>query len=307
MKHIFALLFVSVILMPACTASKWVRTPVAKDYDFAVAVEQQPGSETSATQKQERAKRVELADLKRLMTDLSYVEKGGLLTKSAQAPVFQADEMNRLAPVLVDALAKSDPTQRVRFLSFNQGQGVIFSNSRKTEGVVFWGADGQLNVAFNYVNANRLPSETSAIYVNFSDVDPLSIRSADSELAAKVPYLQSHRFENGKTAPLWIVADLAQLAATPPAAPTPPVAPAPTAVEVTPAVKAPGETSPAVAPVAAPLVMPAEKTTATPDGEASLRSEIKNKLKYLKELFEEGLISEKDYQVKKQDLLDKID
>jgi len=37
-----------------------------------------------------------------------------------------------------------------------------------------------------------------------------------------------------------------------------------------------------------------------------LKEEIRNKLKYLKELFDEGLISEKDYTVKKMELLDKI-
>jgi hypothetical protein len=37
-----------------------------------------------------------------------------------------------------------------------------------------------------------------------------------------------------------------------------------------------------------------------------LKEDIKNKLKYLKELLDEGLISEKDYTVKKMELLDKI-
>jgi len=37
-----------------------------------------------------------------------------------------------------------------------------------------------------------------------------------------------------------------------------------------------------------------------------LQQDIKNKLNYLKDLLNEGLISEKDYNTKKKELLDKI-
>ena len=301
MKHIVVLLIVSTVFMSACTGTKWVRTTVAKEYDFAVALEQRPVKEAIAPQKQERTKRLELTELKSLLSELKYIEEGGALSKSTQATVFQTSEIDRLSPVLLDALAKTDTNQRVRFLSFNQGQGVIFSNSRKTEGVVFFGVDGQLNIAFNYINSKRLPSETSAIYVNFSDVDPLNIQSADNPLVTTVPYLQSHKFAAGQTAPLWVVADLDKLAQTIISAP-PPVA-----AEVVPTAKAPAATPPAAVPMTAPAAVPGEKNATRAASEDVLRRDIKDKLKYLKELFDEGLISERDYQGKKQDLLEKID
>jgi serine protease inhibitor ecotin len=301
MKHIVVLLIVSTVLMSACTGTKWVRTSVAKEYDFAVALEQRPVKEAITPQKQERTKRLELTELKSLLSELKYIEEGGALSKSTQATVFQTSEIDRLSPALLDALAKADANQRVRFLSFNQGQGVIFSNSRKTEGVVFFGVDGQLNIAFNYINSKRLPSETSAIYVNFSDVDPLSIQSADNPLVTTAPYLQSHKFAAGQTAPLWVVADLDKLEQTIISAP-PPVA-----AEVVPTAKAPAETPPAAVPMTAPAAVPVENNAAIAASEDVLRRDIKDKLEYLKELFDEGLISEQDYQRKKQDLLDKID
>ena len=301
MKHIVVLLIVSTVFMSACTGTQWVRTTVAKEYDFAVALEQRPVKEIIVPPKQERIKRLELTELKSLLSELKYIEEGGALSKSTQAAVFQTSEIDRLAPALLDALGKADANQRVRFLSFNQGQGVIFSNSRKTEGVVFSGVDGQLNIAFNYINSKRLPSETSAIYVNFSAVDPVNIQSADSTLVITAPYLQSHSFADGQTAPLWVVADLDKLAQTILSAPTP------VAAEVAPTEKAPVATPPAAVPMTAPAAVPVEKNATIAAGEEVLRQDIKNKLKYLKELFDEGLISERDYQGKKQDLLNKID
>ena len=71
--------------------------------------------------------------------------------------------------------------------------------------------------------------------------------------------------------------------------------------------KAPVATLPAAVPMTAPAAVPVEKNATIAAGEEVLRQDIKNKLKYLKELFDEGLISERDYQGKKQDLLNKID
>jgi len=106
------------------------------------------------------------------MGDLQYTEKAGLMNNIKQRPVFQQTEIDRLAPVLAATLAKADAGQRLRFISFNQGQTAIFSESRKTEGVVFIDSTGRLNFAFNYINAKRLPSETSAIYASYAEVDP---------------------------------------------------------------------------------------------------------------------------------------
>ncbi|RLB60097.1 MAG: hypothetical protein DRH08_15905, partial [Deltaproteobacteria bacterium] len=48
------------------------------------------------------------------------------------------------------------------------------------------------------------------------------------------------------------------------------------------------------------------KTVQVQASEDMLKEDIKNKLRYLKELLDEGLISKTDYNAKKKELLDKI-
>jgi len=294
MKRISFLLIISSVFLSACTSTKWVRTPVVKQYDFNVTLEQRQGSGTVALQKYEHPKVIDIVDLERLMGDLTFIEKGGMLSKSKQSPVFQQDEIGRLPPVLADALAKADASQHVRFISFNQGQALLFSNSQKTEGVIFVESGGRLNLAFNYINSKRIPSETSAIYSTYSEIDPLTIKNADITLSATTPYAELHKLETGEPAPMWVVADLGKLREA-------------TSHGSVPVVNPTTETPPAVAAKTGPVVMPVEKAAPAPAPEDILKQDIKNTLKYLKELMDEGLISADDYNAKKAALLDKID
>jgi hypothetical protein len=66
------------------------------------------------------------------------------------------------------------------------------------------------------------------------------------------------------------------------------------------------EPPPATAPTIEIKGTPVEKTEANLASEDMLKEHIKNKLKYLKELLDDGLISEEDYTGKKKELLDKI-
>src|SRR5512145_3092343 len=170
MKRIAFLFIISAAFFSACTNTKWVRTTVAERYDFNVTLEQQQEKGTVIQKKFAHPYEIDLSDLEKLMGDLKYIEKSGLMRKEKQSPVFQAAEIDRLAPVLALTLAKADANQRIRFTSFNQGDFVIFSVSRKTEGVVFIEPAGRVNVAFNYINYNRQPSEATAIDPIYSGV-----------------------------------------------------------------------------------------------------------------------------------------
>ena len=294
MKRIFALLILSTVFCSACSSTKWVRTSVAKEYDFTVALEQftEKGAIVPQTHKQPQG--IDPAELKKVLSDLIYTEKAGLMSKSKLSSVFQQTEIDRLTPVLAATLAKAEAGQRLRFISFNQGQSVIFSESRKTEGVVFVDPAGQLNIAFNYVNAKRLPNEASAIYSNYSEIDPLKITTSDTPLSAPAPYGELHQFETGEPAPMWVVADLGKLKES-------------INTGTVPAVKATEEIPPAAAPKTETVLTPAENVAPAAAPDDMLKTDIKNKLKYLKELLDEGLISAKDYDAKKKELLDKID
>jgi hypothetical protein len=215
------------------------------------------------------------------------------MKKEKQSPVFQAVEIDRLAPVLALTLAKADTSQRIRFTSFNQGEALVFSVPRKTEGVFFIEPAGRLNIAFSYINYNRQPSEATAIDPIYSSVDPLKIKTSETTISATSPYAELYKFETGKQAPMWVVADLEKLKQS-------------SSTVTVPTVQATEEPLPTVAPRVEIKDTPVKKTETNQAVEDMFQEDIRNKLKYLKELFDEGLISENDYAVKKKELLDKI-
>jgi hypothetical protein len=308
MKRTVVLLIITAVFLSACTNTKWVRTNVDKQRDFIVTLEQQEEGVT-VLQQYEHPYEIDLANLEELMGDLIYTKKVGLMNKKKQNPVFQAVEIDRLAPLLVDSLAKADANQRIRFTSFNLGDAILFSDSRKTEGVLFVGSSGRLNIAFNYINSKRHPSETSASDHIYSNINPLQIQTSEKTILPSVPYAELHKFESGKQAPMWVVADLERLRET-------------ISTATLPIVKVTKEVSPVdsikTGTVATPVIISEPIKTGTiatpviisepiPVPENLLEEEIKDKLKFIKELLDEGLITEKDYNAKKNELLDKID
>lgn len=293
MKSIAVLLTLTALLIAGCAGSKWVQTDVVRHHDFAVTLEQGQDQGAAARSDYRQPYQLAPAELKILMGELSYIEKAGMMSKSKQSRVFQAAEVDRLAPVLADALAKADASQRIRFISFNLEPTVLFSLSRKTEGVAFVESDGRLNIAFNYINAKRHANETSAMFISRSVVDPLMITSADTALAPAPPYAQLRELETGKQAPLWVVVDLAKLNEA-------------ISAGTVPTVEAPAAAAPAAAPPAAVTGTPVQGAAPAPAAADLRQDEVKNKLKFLKELLSEGLISEQDYNAKKVELLDKI-
>ena len=295
MKRMFICLVAVLIFFPACSSTRWVRTPVMKNADVIVSLEERQKEGDIVDQAYPHPCPIDLSLLKKLMGSLTYMDEVGLMGKEKEMPVFQVIEIERLAPVLAGALEQATDSQRIRFTSFNRGKGLIFSVSRKTEGVVFMAPDSRLNIAFNYINAEIRMDEPHAFAEDFSHTDPLDISYADTALAESAPYFEKQPLPSGKTAPLWVAVDMEKLRT----AAAPVMAPAEKPLE-TPA-QASEETAAGISPTPAPTPAPASESTIT------LQEEIKNKLTYLKELLDEGLISEEDYNAKKGALLEKLD
>ena len=293
MKRTAVLLIITAAFLSACTNTKWIRTTAVKQYDFSVVVEQQQENGENVLQEYTQPYEIDLADLKKLMGDLTYTEKVGRGSAEKQNPVFQSVEIDRLAPVLMETLARAEANQRVRFTSFNQGKALMFSVPRKTEGVLFVESDGRLNVAFNYINSARQPSETSAIYHNDSRVNPLKIETSDTPILSFPPFMELHKFESGKQAPMWVVVDLKKIKES-------------TITATVPLIKVSEKVPPTVVPTTETLDTSVENAAPTQSPEDMRKENIRNSLRYLKELLDEGLISEKDYEAKKNELLDKI-
>jgi hypothetical protein len=282
MRKIALLFIIGAAFLSACSSARWVRTTIVKQNNFIVTLEQRQEEGKIIGQQYEHPYKIDLADLEKLLQNLTYIEEVGLMKTKKQSPVFQAVEIDRLAPVLVDTMAKADASQRIRFTSFNRGKALIFSVSRETEGVMFIEPGNRLNIAFNFINSELNPNEVTAYPRSFSTVDPLKIKTSDTTIIPTVPYAELYTFETGEQSPIWVVVDLDKLKE---AASTMPV----------PVTEVKGKTAPAL-----------ETTRPAQTPENLLKEDIKNKLKYLKELLDEGLISEKDYNAKKAELLDKI-
>lgn len=295
MKRIAVLLLLSATLFSGCASTKLMRTEVATQHKFNVSLEQVQKDGATVPLHYAHPHKINPADLKELLSNLNYTEQAGLLNEEKTTPVFQSVEISRLTPAVTDALAKANPNQRVRFISYNLDKGVLFSKSRKTEGIVFVDSSGRLNLAFNYINQDRISSETSAINPQFAIIDPLTIDVSETPLATLPSYVELNRLKNGQQAPMWLTTDFKMLKQA-------------SSAEKAPAIISGAEEISAVPAGAkkAPTVTSAAKKSAVTLNDEKLRADIKNKLKYLKELLDEGLITESNYNVKKMQLLDKI-
>jgi hypothetical protein len=313
------------ILISGCTSSKWTHVPIDKQYDFILAYEQLKTS-SSGQDVYAHPSKIETNVLENILANITYETQSGIMKKTKTTQVFQEAEIDKLAPLLADSLANALPDQRVRFASFNQGKGALFSQSQKTEGVIFVDSDNQLNIAFNYINANRQSSETSAIYHKFSMVDPLTIDSSDTQVVPSSPYVAARGHGQDQMFPMWILVNLNDLES-------------PTTQKIEAELKSNTDTSmqekpklenidaePATfkqpsksekndfnhdpaEPLSSPspsdhtITDPIPSTTAT---EITYEVEIKEKLKFLRELYDEGLISEEEYAQKKLDILESL-
>ena len=294
--------------LSGCGTARWVRTPILEGSRTTVNLEHRVEKDHIVPQQYDHPFHMPTDDVTKLLGDLMYTEKAVLIGEK-DTPVFQDIEIAALAPALTDALTKATTDQRVQFISFNKGGGLLFKNTRKTEGVLFVEPKGRVNLAFNLINADAVAIEKHESPEMYTNSDPLKIKYADTALVSVSPYAVLRQLENGQPAPMWVVADAVKLreATASASKPAPVAAPAPAttapapAVTPAPAVAAP---KPAVAQQPVSNITPAPAGTPSPD---ATQQDIKNKLKYLKELYEGGLITEAEYVAKKKKLLDKIE
>lgn len=180
----------------------------------------------------------------------------------------RSDGTDVLARAIVTGLARCDATSRVRFNVQNPGEKeFILSNPTTTRGVVFVKPAGVLNVAFQAVDH---------LYDFHDDADWLDpTRGPDVPENLVLP--ESARFhvaKDGSVNTMWF---------------TYPV----------------GDTAPA-SPAAAPAESPPEKAKPETSSAEKLTSEqTLDRLRYLEELREKGLISEEKYRQERKRLLEK--
>ena len=298
----FAGLFILAVGLTGC-APRWVRTPVVDQKDIQVTLEHQVAKKQPVSQQYQHPLKIDLQHLNFLLTQLKYVDEPMIYGKPEEKPVFQAVEVERLVPALTEALAAADANQRVRFISHNRGGGLLFKKQRTTSGIAFIDADKRLNLAFSDVNFEILTGRAENFSQNEELADPLIIRSSFTPIIP--PDYAEHRLtEKGKPYPLWIAIDLDKLAKAAAATPAPAVEPAPVSSPV-----------PAPLPAAAsapksPMMEQQAPTVSAPtpapppdDSWETRKQDQKEKLRYYKELYDDGLIDEQEYKAQKAKIL----
>jgi len=216
-------------------------------------------------------------------------------------------------PALTAALGRAAPHQRVRFISYNRGGGLFFRKDRKTRGVLFVEPGNRLNLAFSYVNHEIREEELQRFSKTEKTLNPLEIKSSDTPIAAP-DYAGHKRTEDGERYPMWLVADIEKImkaTASEGDAPEPGKAAESEAPAQAPAGESRADTEPSsdisVPEQTAPAVQP-ESSDKTPDDSwKSRKADIKERLEYLKELYESDLIDAQEYEAQKKKLLEQLE
>lgn len=282
----------TVFTVSACATGRWESEELVDRRHIRVTLEQRVENDQIVEQNYNQPKEIEPVLLETLLGNLSYMTTPEFFGEAEEQPVFQTEEIQRLAPALSIALQKATENQRIRFTSHNRGGGLIFKDQRKTSGALFIDADDQLNIAFSYIN--RISDHDDRIDAYGSpDPDPFTIESSDAPVIARAAYIEHHLMANGAPSPLWLEVDLDDLRAAPKTMPVPAAAPARTPETKTPAMEPDRKTPP-------------EGRAPAPRDWNDQKETLKTKLEYLRELYEDGLISQTEYEAKKQELLDRI-
>lgn len=245
------------------------------------------------------------AELEAALKILQYRESG-LLGRSSRNPVFEEFERARLATALARGLANAGPSEQIRFASFSQRSGTL-SQLRKTEAVAFVDRDGLLNLAFAGVHEFAGPDQDFFAFLELTERDPLQLERGLVALETDHPAVAAAPGPGQR--PLWIRIDLALTGQDPPApAPAPALAPAPAVAPAVAPASEPLRTTPA--PPAEPEFeaasarRPTEVADPAPE---NLHQQLRERLEFLKNLFEDGLISAEEYEQQRREALRLLD
>jgi hypothetical protein len=212
-----------------------------------------------------------------------------ILWKEKQKSIFSAGEIEILSPVFSQALAQATTDQMVEFSISTWKKDLVFGSDKYTSGMFFINQDG-LNWVFGNVNL-ALGQEGEKFTGNPSHSVPKGVHVVAQE--GQLNFRPSHRkWWEPKVFPNWVYAPAPFTLASEPA----PTASAPSAISkpVTPP-----------KPVPPPVI---EKEKSAPNQTSSFKEpqeddDLSQRLRKLKSLRDEGLISEEDYLQKKKEIL----
>lgn len=292
------------VLFTGCIGSKRVTTIVYEDKTRAVRLESRLGKDKKPIEYgYQHPAALTQEDFERLLSSI-YIKRSktllGLLIPVLGAKdreeAFSPDEIQFLSQYLSGALAKAAPDQRVTFLLFRPRGAQM---REVTSGVVFVRGDH-----LNLVLANDQAILDREMMSAADEDDPLYVYKQDDfkMLPGKYQELVKENREirerEGVLPKTWVAIDYQKMLASQPegepqaiSGPTSPQTPSTEANPPNP--PSPTETS----------GQSLEKSPQVQTGESVPASPFEEKLRVLKRLREQGLITEEEYQAKKQELL----
>lgn len=220
-----------------------------------------------------------------LLGGLEFRESG-LLGRASRQPVFSAEEITALAPLLAEALGRAGRSEQVRFATFARRSGAL-SQLLKTEAVTFVATDGELNLAFAGIHEFAGPDVDFFDFLALTDRDPLTL---ERSLLRIEPTLSGWSVHSAR--PLWVKSE--------PGSPT---------VDAR-GPEAPGEslaTESADAEPAGPAKAPPPAIAPGSGTNSTLEAEVRQRLEFLKGLYEDGLISQDEYEQQRREALRRLD
>ena len=224
-------------------------------------------------------------ELTRVLGSLEFIERG-LLGRSSRNPVFSSEEIAVLSPLLAAALGRADASEQLRFASFSRRGGTL-SQLLKTEAVSFIDGEGRLNVAFVGIHEFAGADADFFDFLALSDRDPLVVERSLLRLAD-----DAAGWTVREERPLWARHD--------------PTTPLPVAPARSPAA-APAAPEPVVPPAAAEAEDRTAAIAAPPAPARTMETEIRQRLEFLKGLYEDGLISEEEYEQQRREALRRLE
>ncbi|MCC5866728.1 MAG: hypothetical protein JJU31_16525 [Wenzhouxiangella sp.] len=229
---------------------------------------------------------IEAATLAEDLSSLYFEEQGRLLRASRQ-PVFDREEADELATMLARGLSQASGEQRIDFVSHGRS-GATLGNARKTEGTVFIDGNGELNIAFAGVRHMLTVDDDFTRFRDFSLGDPLATDRSLVRVGSDRPGISPRKRADGSVYPMWVT--VSQVA-------TEPETEARTATEAAPL---PGRT----------VEASQEATHREAEGEAPVAADtttaIRQRLEFLKRLYEDGLITETEYRNERERALRRL-
>jgi hypothetical protein len=258
------------LLTAGCGGPRWEDARVEEQSHCIVRVQSQVESGEVIKQHFMHPTDIDPQTIAAFLSELAYMQPDFLLGDAKKTFVFQDKEVDRLAGPIAKAFATVNEDQRIAFTSLNRGGGLLFDAQRETTGLMFVDAEGKLNIAFSGINIEKRLDPEDAIAVRVPPGNPLEIADSKTPLIATGDYMQHHLQDNGKAYPMWLRADLGKV-----------------------------KTS--------AKVIEIEPSKEASDFDPALhRENIRSQLEYVKKLYDDGLISQSEYDAKRRELLEAI-